>query len=429
MMLGILFGLFFLLLFIGMPVAYGMVISAVVTLFFDPSLTGIIIPQKLFTGMDSFSLMAVPFFMLAGTLMEKSGITDILVNWAKSLVGHFKGGLGHATIVTGVVMAGVSGSANADTSALASILVPIMRKDGYDDGYSCALVSSCGALGPVIPPSIMMVLYSGVTSIAIGKLFMAGIMPGILLAVSFCVMHGIRYGHVEKRASVKLTFKEFVSTFFQAIFALGMPILILGGIYGGIFTPTEAAAVSCIYAIIVGCVIYRNLSFKQIWKSVCEISVRVSSMLTIVCCATAMAWFVSSSGLAAAVSKAVLAGLSNKFAILTVVNLLLFVLGCIIDPTSIILLTCPIIIPITQALGLSSVHVGAFMIMNIAVGMVTPPFAGTLYISNQLADERNMGAVVRKLIPYIVMMFMITLVVAYIPQLSIALPKVLGMTV
>ena len=152
-------------------------------------------------------------------------------------------------------------------------------------------------------------------------------------------------------------------------------------------------------------------------------------MLTVVCCATAMAWFVSSSGLAAAVSKAVLAGLSNKFAILTVVNLLLFVLGCIIDPTSIILLTCPIIIPITQALGLSSVHVGAFMIMNIAVGMVTPPFAGTLYISNQLADERNMGAVVRKLIPYIVMMFMITLVVAYIPQLSIALPKVLGMTV
>ena len=243
------------------------------------------------------------------------------------------------------------------------------------------------------------------------------------------MMHGIRYGHVEKRASVKLTFKEFVSTFFQAIFALGMPILILGGIYGGIFTPTEAAAVSCIYAIVVGCVIYQNLSFKQIWKSVCEISVRVSSMLTIVCCATAMAWFVSSSGLAAAVSKAVLAGLSNKFAILTVVNLLLFVLGCIIDPTSIILLTCPIIIPITQALGLSSVHVGAFMIMNIAVGMVTPPFAGTLYISNQLADERNMGTVVRKLIPYIVMMFMITLVVAYIPQLSIALPKVLGMTV
>ena len=141
MMLGILFGLFFLLLFIGMPVAYGMVISAVVTLFFDPSLTGIIIPQKLFTGMDSFSLMAVPFFMLAGTLMEKSGITDILVNWAKSLVGHFKGGLGHATIVTGVVMAGVSGSANANTSALASILVPIMRKDGYDDGLSLIHIS------------------------------------------------------------------------------------------------------------------------------------------------------------------------------------------------------------------------------------------------------------------------------------------------
>ena len=226
-----------------------------------------------------------------------------------------------------------------------------------------------------------------------------------------------------------MTLKEFVSTFFQAIFALGMPLLILGGIYGGIFTPTEAAAVSCVYAIIVGCAIYRNLSVKQIWRSACEISVRVSSMLTIVCCATAMAWYVSSSGLAAMISKLVLSGLSSKIAILTVINLLLFVLGCIIDPTSIILLTCPIIIPITKALGLSSVQVGAFMIMNIAVGMVTPPFAGTLYISNQLAGERSIGPMVKKLIPYIVMMFVITLIVAYIPEISLALPKALGMTV
>lgn len=250
MMLGILFGLFFLLLFIGMPVAYGMVISAVVTLFFDPSLTGIIIPQKLFTGMDSFSLMAVPFFMLAGTLMEKSGITDILVNWAKSLVGHFKGGLGHATIVTGVVMAGVSGSANADTSALASILVPIMRKDGYDDGYSCALVSSCGALGPVIPPSIMMVLYSGVTSIAIGKLFMAGIIPGLVIAVGYMIVNGVYARKAGIPKSKFVGWKALGQDTLKALPALIMPVIIIGGILSGATTATEAGVVACVYSII-----------------------------------------------------------------------------------------------------------------------------------------------------------------------------------
>ena len=252
MMLGILFGLFFLLLFIGMPVAYGMVISAVVTLFFDPSLTGIIIPQKLFTGMDSFSLMAVHFFMLAGTLMEKSGITDILVNWAKSLVGHFKGGLGHATIVTGVVMAGVSGSANADTSALASILVPIMRKDGYDDGYSCALVSSCGALGPVIPPSIMMVLYSGVTSIAIGKLFMAGIIPGLVIAIGYMIVNGVYARKAGLPKSKFVGWKALGQDTLKALPALIMPVIIIGGILSGATTATEAGVVACVYSIIYG---------------------------------------------------------------------------------------------------------------------------------------------------------------------------------
>ena len=188
-MLTILFGAFLLLLFIGVPVAYAMSISAVFTLFFDPALPGIIVPQKMFSAMDSFSLMAIPFFMLAGSLMEQSGITRKLINFARSLVGHFTGGLGHATIVTGILMAGVSGSANADTAALASILVPALRDEGYDDGYACAMVSGCGALGPVIPPSIMMVIYSGVTSISIGALFMAGFLPGLLIGVGYMLVN------------------------------------------------------------------------------------------------------------------------------------------------------------------------------------------------------------------------------------------------
>jgi C4-dicarboxylate transporter DctM subunit len=223
-----------------------------------------------------------------------------------------------------------------------------------------------------------MVVFATTASVSIGSLFMAGVVPGILLTVSFCIMHIVRYRKIESPSVDRLSLKEAVQTFLDAIFALGMPLIILGGIYGGFFTPTEAAAVSCIYSLIVGCFIYRTLTLKQIWNSMCEISVRVSSMLTIVCVASAMAWYVSSSGLAQMISNAVLNGLSSKFMILTAINVLLFILGCLIDPTSIILLTCPIIIPITQSLGMSTVAVGAFMIMNIAVGMVTPPFAGTL---------------------------------------------------
>lgn len=421
--------LVFFLIF-GTPIAVAVGLATILSMLTAGDINALpAITQKMFTSLDSFPLLALPLFTLSGELMEVSGISERLVRFMKMCFRKLPAASACITTISATFFGAISGSAPATAAAIGGIMIDPMKAAGYGGDDASAINASSASLGIIIPPSIPMVVFATTASVSVGALFMAGIVPGILLAVSFCVMHGIRYGKVEKGKTVKLTFHEFVSTFFQAIFALGMPLLILGGIYGGIFTPTEAAAVSCVYAIIVGCVIYRNLSIKQIWKSSCEISVRVSSMLTIVCCATAMAWYVSSSGLAAMISKLVLSGLSSKIAILTVINLLLFVLGCIIDPTSIILLTCPIIIPITKALALSSVQVGAFMIMNIAVGMVTPPFAGTLYISNQLAGERSIGPMVKKLIPYIVMMFIITLFVAYIPEISLALPKALGMTV
>ena len=250
----------------------------------------------MFPSLDSFPLLALPLFTLSGELMEVSGISERLVRFMRMCFRKFPAASACITTISSAFFGAISGSAPATAAAIGGIMIEPMKDSGYEAADAAAINASSASLGIIIPPSIPMVVFATTASVSVGSLFMAGIVPGILLAVSFCVMHGIRYGHVEKRASVKLTFKEFVSTFFQAIFALGMPILILGGIYGGIFTPTEAAAVSCIYAIVVGCVIYQNLSFKQIWKSVCEISVRVSSMLTIVCCATAMAWFVSSSG-------------------------------------------------------------------------------------------------------------------------------------
>lgn len=343
MMLGILFGLFFLLLFIGMPVAYGMVISAVVTLFFDPSLTGIIIPQKLFTGMDSFSLMAVPFFMLAGTLMEKSGITDILVNWAKSLVGHFKGGLGHATIVTGVVMAGVSGSANADTSALASILVPIMRKDGYDDGYSCALVSSCGALGPVIPPSIMMVLYSGVTSIAIGKLFMAGIIPGLVIAIGYMIVNGIYARKAGIPKSKFVGWKALGQDTLKALPALIMPVIIIGGILSGATTATEAGVVACVYSIIYG-FIRKTMNTKHVWECFKDAVHGTTNCMIVVVFAGIFGTLATNYNLSKVVLAASQVFHGNPYLILIFISIILYIAGMFIDSNAAMLMLVPILL-------------------------------------------------------------------------------------
>lgn len=387
------------------------------------------ITQKMFTALDSFPLLALPLFTLSGELMEISGISKRLVKFMRMCFRKLPAASACITTISATFFGAISGSAPATSAAIGGIMIDPMKEVGYKGSEAAAINASSASLGIVIPPSIPMVVFATTASVSVGSLFMAGVVPGIILAVSFCIMHMIRFGNVEKKSTERLSLKEAVYTFFDAIFALGMPVIILGGIYGGFFTPTEAAAVACIYSLLVGCLIYRTLTLKQIWKSMCEISVRVSSMLTIVCVATAMAWYVSSSGLAQMISQAVLNGLSSRFAILTVINVLLFALGCVIDPTSIILLTCPIIIPITKSLGMSTVAVGAFMIMNIAVGMVTPPFAGTLYISNQIAGEKSIGPMVKKLVPYIVLMFIITLIVAYIPEISITLPKLLGMTV
>lgn len=270
------------------------------------------ITQKMFTSIDSFPLLALPLFTLSGELMEISGISERLVRFMKMLFRKLPAPSACITSISCAFFGAISGSAPATSAAIGGIMIDPMKKAGYSGTEAAAVTASSASLGIIIPPSIPMVVFATTASVSVGSLFMAGVIPGIILCIAFCIMHGFRFGHVETPTKEKLTVREAVTTFWDAIFALGMPVIILGGIYGGFFTPTEAAAVSCVYALVVGCFIYRNLSAKQIWRSLCEISVRVSSMLTIVCVATAMAWFVSSSGLAKTIAEAVLAGFSSS---------------------------------------------------------------------------------------------------------------------
>lgn len=426
----VLFGTLVFFLVFGTPIAVAVGLATILGMLTAGDVNALpAITQKMFTSLDSFPLLALPLFTLSGELMEISGISKRLVKFMRMCFRKLPAASACITTISSAFFGAISGSAPATAAAIGGIMTESMKEVGYKGEDAAAINASSASLGIIIPPSIPMVVFATTASVSVGSLFMGGVIPGILMAICFCFMHAFRYGKTEISSVEKLSFKEAIATFWEAIFALGMLVIILGGIYGGFFTPTEAAAVACVYSLVVGCLIYRTLTWKQIWKSMCEISIRISSMLTIVCLATAMAWFVSSSGLAQRISAAVLAGFSSKFAILTIINILLFALGCVIDPTSIILLTCPIIIPITKSLGMSTVAVGVFMIMNIAVGMVTPPFAGTLYIASQIAGEKSIGPTTKKLMPYIALMFIVTLVVAYVPAISITLPKILGMTI
>jgi len=425
MMLAILFAIFLVFLFMGMPVAYAMSISAVVTLFFDNSLPGLIIPQKMFTAMDSFSLMAIPFFMLAGSLMEQCGITKKLVGFARSVVGHFTGGLGHATIVTGVLMAGVSGSANADTVAIASILVPALKDEGYDAGYSCALVSGCGALGPIIPPSIMMVIYSGVTSIAIGALFMAGFLPGILTALGYMVVNFM----YAKRTGIKRTkfvgWKKLATDTLHAIPALVMPLIIIGGILSGVVTATESGVLACTYSVIYG-LCCRTINVKKLKGCIMDAVSATTNSMIIIAFAGLFGMLVTNYNMSKVILGLTTAITSSPTVVLIFVSIVLFVAGMFIDSNAAMLMLIPIFAPLIGQYGFHPLHFAMVCILTLDMGGMSPPVGLLMYLSANVTGT-PLGKVVKSIWQFIVVNYGVTLLVIFIPAIVMWLPTLTGL--
>jgi C4-dicarboxylate transporter DctM subunit len=424
--------LFFLVFFLvfGTPIVAAVGLASVLTMLSAGHYNSLpSVAQKMFTSIDSFPLLALPLFTLSGALMEVSGISERLVIFMKMVFRRLPAASACITTISATFFGAISGSAPATAAAIGGVMITPMTKNGYSPEEAAAINASSGSLGIIIPPSIPMVVFATTASVSVGSLFMSGVTPGVLIMAVFCIIHVIKFRRIEKSSPEKTSFRDGWRIFVDAIFALGMPVVILGGIYGGIFTPTEAAAVSCVYALFVGGAIYRSLGVRQIFETLQMVGIRVSSMLTIVCAATGMAWYVSSSGLAKQVATAILTGMNSQIAILTSINLLLFFLGCFLDPTSIILLTCPIILPITKSFGMSGVAVGAFFTVNMAVGMITPPMAGTIYVSSQIAKLESIGDMTAKIIPYLLAMMAITLLITYFPEISIGLPRLLGMSI
>ena len=424
MMLALLFGVFVVLLLIGMPVAYGMAVSAVICLMVDPSLPGLVLSQKMFTSMDSFSLMAVPFLMLAGTLMEKSGITKILVNWARSLVGHCTGGIGSAAIVSGVVMAGVSGSANADTSALAAMLVPMMREEDYDDGYACALVASAGALGPIIPPSIMMVLYSGVTSISINKLFLAGYLPGFLIAGGYMV---VNYLYAKRNHIVKTKFVGFSTLLrntFIALPALFMPCIIIFGIMFGVVTATEAGVLACTYAVIYG-IVKKTLTFKVLKDCLMDAIHATVNCMIVVAFAGIFGTLATNYNLSKVIMTLTTAFMGNKYIIMLFISVILFIAGMFIDSNAAMLMLVPVFSPLIVQYGFDPIYFAMVCILTLDMGGMSPPVGLLMYIASSITDT-PLAKTVKQIWQFLAVNYGVTILVIFVPAIVTLLPALFG---
>ena len=370
---------FFVLLFLGIPVALAMGIGAVSALLMDPSLPGFVMVQTMHNAVDSFALMAIPFFMLAGQLMEHTGITRSIVQFADSIVGHIKGGLGHTVMVTGILLAGVSGSSNADASAIGSMMVPTMIESGYDDGFTCNVVATSSALGPIIPPSITAVIYCSVASITVAEVFMAGYIPGFIIA-ALCMT--VCYIYAKKRglSSHKfLGFKNVFKALYHGLPALMLPIIIIGGILSGVFTATEAGVMACVYAIAYG-FITKNINLPTFKSCLLNAGINTAVPLFIIGIANVFGVILTRNNLSSVLSTFITGLTDNPYVFLSMVAVLLLFLGMFIDATATMLMLVPILTPMLAIYGINPLHFAMVFLISLEAGGLTPPVGLTLYI-------------------------------------------------
>jgi len=410
----------------GIPVAFCLALTSLVVLLIIGDVPLQLIPQRMFTGMDSFPLMAVPFFILAGELMNSAGITQRIVLFSRALVGHIRGGLAHVNIVASMFFAGISGSAVADTAALGSILIPAMEKDGYNSTFSAAVTASSSVIGPIIPPSIPVVIYALVGSVSVGGLFLAGVVPGVLIglglmSVSYIISRQKHYGAKHPFPSLR----EFGSSFVGAIIPLLMPLIILGGILSGVFTPTEAASVAAAYAVVVGFFVLRTLRLKDLPGIFYRSMVTTSIILIVMACANIFSWILGTEMIPQKVAMAISSITSNPWLFLLLINILLLIVGCFLEGLASIIILVPILLPLSQQMGIDPLHFGIIVVMNLMIGLITPPLGLCLFVACAVARV-DFTSLIRAISPFIVVEIVALAVVTYFPGIVLCIPHMFG---
>jgi tripartite ATP-independent transporter DctM subunit len=428
MMLFMLFILMILLIFLGMDIGFSMGIAALTYIFLSQfigfPIKFTVLPVQMVDGVNAFSLVAVPLFILAGEIMNHGGITTRLVRFASSLVGGLRGGLGHTSIVVNIIMAGMSGSAVADCAATGSILIPAMKEEKYGPGFAGAVIASASTIGPIIPPSIPLVIIGSIAGVSVGRLFFGGVLPGLMMGgalMIYVAMYAKRVGLPKKRMA---SFKEFYLSCRGAVLPMGMPIVILGGILSGMATPTEAAVLGVLYSLFITLFIYRSIKREDLFDIFVNAGVASMAVLFTVSTGVLFGWVATAEQMGPRLLNFLLSISTDRFAILLMINILLLVLGMIMESIPVILLLTPILFPMIGKLGIDPVHFGVMMCLNLMIGLLTPPIGLNLFISSTIAKV-SVEEIVKKVWPMIIYLTVVLLVIMAFPPLVTWLPNLL----
>lgn len=411
-------------LVLNMPVGIAIGVSSLCAILADGRISSLYIVQQLVTSADSFPLMAIPLFILAGELMGAGGVSKRLLNVCNVFLGRFIGGLATVTIVLCMFFAAVSGSGPATVAAIGSMVIPTMLDKGYSKSFTLALIATAGSIGVIIPPSIPMVIYGVSTSTSISSLFMAGFLPGILIGFSLIV---VSYLYCKKQGwkgdERKYTAKEKLAAIWDAKWALLNPIIILGGIYAGIFTPTEAAAVAAVYAFICGAFIYREFNIKEMFVTIGNACNTTGTTMVIIGCATAFTKILTIEKIPGAITNGIINFTDNKILILLLINVLLLIVGCFMDTTPAMMVLAPILLPIAMQFGVDPIHFGIVMVVNLAIGFITPPLGINLFVASRVGRS-DLETVCSGIIKFILVMVVDLLLITFIPAISMTLPNI-----
>jgi len=424
-MIPVLFISFIVLLVLEMPVSFALLISTVISMaiFSDIDLFAIVV--KMFRASSNFSLIAVPFFILAGGFMDSGGISRRLVKLASNMIGHIRGGLANASVIAAMFFAGLSGAAAADTAAVGSLLIPAMKRKGYGKDIPTSVMATAGSIGIVIPPSIPMIILGVTAGISIGGLFMGGIIPGILMGLFLMVVNiiytKIRNIDPEPRAS----FKEIMASLWDSFFALFTVVIIVGGITGGIFTATEASVIAALYAFIVGFFVYKELKPRDLPRVLVKASLTTGVVVLTIAAAASFGWVLAAEQIPTQIANFLVALTGNKWLLLLLINVLFIVLGTFLDPSAIIIIVVPIIWPVVQALGVNPIHFGVMAIVNMAIGQCTPPVGVALFVATGISGAK-LSDMLATYVRYIGSLILVLLLVTFVPAISMWIPSLTG---
>ena len=414
-----LFGSLILFLLLSVPVGLALLLASLATILFtDVALPFSLLTQVMITANDSFPLMAIPFFILAGVIMGRGGVSERLLDVASSFVGHYRGGFAVAAILTAMFFSAISGSGPATVAAIGTIMIPAMVKRGYNKVFATALIAASGTIGIVIPPSIPLVIYGVASGTSVGDLFLAGIIPGILMGISLMIWAVLHARKKNYQTDPKATWKERWQALNRGKGALLMPVVILGGIYGGFFTPTEAAVVAVVYGLVLSFLFYREMTWKETISVIYDSSITTGSIMIIVAAAAVFGRILALEQIPSEVASAMMSISSNPIVFLLLVNLLLLIVGTFMETIAAVIILTPILLPLTVQMGIDPVHFGLIMIVNLSLGFITPPLGLNLFVAAGIADLK-IEPLVRAIIPAFLALIITLLIITYIPQISL----------